>query len=76
MTKGYVRQSMCPFSVLALLVPKKDGTFCMYVDSRPINNITVKYRCPILRLDDMLDELDGSSILYKIDSRSGFTKST
>nr|GEZ19575.1 hypothetical protein [Tanacetum cinerariifolium] len=55
-----------------LVRQKKDGSLRMCIDYRELNKLTVKNRYPLLRIDDLFDQLQGSSVYLKIGLRTGY----
>ncbi|GKA68594.1 putative reverse transcriptase domain-containing protein [Tanacetum coccineum] len=70
--KGFIRPSSSPWGAPVLFVKKKNGSFRMCIDYRELNKLTVKNRYPLPRIDDLFDQLQGSSVYSKIDLRSAY----
>nr|GEU54833.1 putative reverse transcriptase domain-containing protein [Tanacetum cinerariifolium] len=70
--KGFIRHSSSPWGAPVLFVKKKDGSFRMCINYRELNKLTVKNSYPLPRIDDLFDQLQGSSVYSKIDLRLVF----
>ncbi|GJS36682.1 putative reverse transcriptase domain-containing protein [Tanacetum coccineum] len=70
--KGFIMPSSSPWGAPVLFVKKKDGSFRMCIDYRELNKLTVKNRYPLLKIDDLFDQLQGPSVYSKIDLRSSY----
>jgi hypothetical protein len=70
--KEIVHPSSSPWGAYVIFVPKKDGTQRLCVDYRVLNEVTVRNKYPLPRIDDLFDQLCGACVLSKIDLRSGY----
>jgi hypothetical protein len=70
--KGYVRPSSSPWGAPVIFVEKKDGTQRMCVDYRALNEVTIKNKYPLPRIEDLFDQLKGAKVFSKIDLRLGY----
>jgi RNase H-like domain found in reverse transcriptase/Reverse transcriptase (RNA-dependent DNA polymerase)/Integrase zinc binding domain/Chromo (CHRromatin Organisation MOdifier) domain/Retroviral aspartyl protease len=69
---GFIQPSKSPYGAPVLFVKKKDGSMRMCIDYRALNNITVKNKYPLPRVDELMDRLQGANYFTKIDLRSGY----
>ncbi|KAI6687682.1 hypothetical protein NL676_024510 [Syzygium grande] len=70
--KGFIRPSASPRGVPVLFIKKKDGTLRLCIDYRQLNQVIVKNKYPLPRIDDLFDQLQGASVFSKIDLRTGY----
>jgi hypothetical protein len=69
---GLIRPSVSPWGAPVIFVKKKDGSLRLCIDYRDLNHATVKNRYPMLRIDDLFNQMKGAAVFSKIDLRSGY----
>jgi hypothetical protein len=70
--KGLIRPSASPWGSPVLFVEKRDGTIRLCVDYRKLNEVTIKKKYPLPKIEDLFDQLNGAKLFSKIDLRTGY----
>jgi hypothetical protein len=69
---GFIRPSSSPWGAPVPFVEKKDKSLRMCVDYHSLNEVTIKNKYPLPRIDDLFDQLKGAKYFSKVDLRSGY----
>jgi hypothetical protein len=72
LAKGFIRPSKSPWAFPILFVEKKDGSKRLCVDYRAFNQVTIKNKYPLPRIDVLFEQLRGAKVFSKIDLNSGY----
>jgi hypothetical protein len=70
--KGFIHPTSSPWGAPVIFIPKKNGTQILCVYYRALNEVTVKNKYPLPRIDDLFDQLRGACVFSKINLRSGY----
>lgn len=70
--KRYICPSVSPWGAPILFVRKRDDTLRLYIDYMQLNKLTIKNKYMLPRIDDLFDQVMGSTIFSKIDLRSRY----
>ena len=70
--KGFIRPSTSPWGASILFAKKKDKTLRFCIDYRWLNRVMIKNRYPLLRIEDLFDQLRGARVYSKIDLRTSY----
>jgi hypothetical protein len=69
---GYIRPSSSPWGATVLFIQKKDGSQRMCVDYRSLNDVTVRNKYSLPRIEDLFDRMRDARVFSKIDLRSWY----
>jgi hypothetical protein len=72
LSKGLIRPSASPWGSPVLFVDKRDGTIRLCVDYRKLNEVTIKNKYPLPKIEDLFDQLNGAKVFSKIDLRTRY----
>ena len=72
--KGFIHPSASPWGSPVLFLAKKDGTTHLCIDYHSLNEVTIKNKYPLPKIEDLFDQLNGAKVFSKIDLRSGYNQ--